>query len=850
MTVAQTGGHALMDHLDTKTQKHVWPPLVWSLCVLVLAGTLATLPGCGGCRKSDDAVKSAEQKKKELAAKKKKKKKPEYEFGELETLPSDDSINRNYVKPGHAVTAWVPTLANYNDLRANFETSVTDVGRHPILIRDTNYYLVMSRPAVLPKAQRKFLESTFFIPQESGKDSSNLFLQYTLRSVRGGRVVHEDSQITRAMPANQYILAVMSTNPNRYGYLKQLESVQPQYDPLLDDEGELIYYRVVLPSIRQRVPLPSQPLAWTMIAYVLWDGMRPESMTPDQQQAMVDWLHWGGQLIVSGPGSIDALVGSFLDPYLPATARKAVPLKAADLQEMNQTWSLVSTSPDSSKRGKRLELTVQATSPMMGVELEKRPEAEFMVGTGQLVAERRVGRGRVVATAFPLTHRDVINWPSYDSFFNACLLRRPARRFVKNRLGAVHPEWVDQNGGRRNPLYVTATRYFTRDIGTYAYVAPKTNDSKANDSKANDWHWDGCEPQPAVGMGGWNDASGASKIAHQTLQDAAGISIPEASFVLTVLVIYLVVLVPVNWSVFKLLGHVEWAWGAAPVIAIAGAIGVIRVAQLDIGFVRSRTEIAVLEMHGGYPRAHLTRYSALYSSLSSNYRLRFEDTSALARPFPPTDSPDRVWPVTYRRDRDVELSGFQLRSNTTGFLHSEQMFATGGVVQLTGDGPTAWQVQNDSDLNLHDVGVLYRAADGAVLTCWLGQLPAKTTSALTFVPAAKPGFPWLTQWEAGQGGAAATDDAPDLEDLTELAARGTQLRRGDVRMVGWIDGFLPGLTVTPSASQMTPSGIVLVHLRRGPLPSPVPDVNVSADVRESDDVVEEDVEASGGGMPY
>ena len=126
----------------------------------------------------------------------------------------------------------------------------------------------------------------------------------------------------------------------------------------------------------------------------------------------------------------------------------------------------------------------------------------------------------------------------------------------------------------------------------------------------------------------------------------------------------------------------------------------IRLAQLDIGFVRSRTEIGVLEAHGGYPRAHLTRYIALYSSLSSNYELRFDDTSAIARPFPPTEGPDRLWPVTFRRDGDVQLSGFQVRSNSTGFVHSEQMSDLGGAIQLLGERPLQWQVRNDSELDL------------------------------------------------------------------------------------------------------------------------------------------------------
>ena len=353
------------------------------------------------------------------------------------------------------------------------------------------------------------------------------------------------------------------------------------------------------------------------------------------------------------------------------------------------------------------------------------------------------------------------------------------------------------------------------------------------------------------GVGGWNDSSGASDAARKSLQQAAGVTIPDAQFVLRVLAVYLIVLVPVNLLIFRLLGRMEWAWVAAPVIAIVGAIAVIRLAQLDIGFVRSRTEITVLEMQGGYPRAHLTRYTAFYSSLSSNYSLRFEDTSAMSRPFPPTYSPDRVWPVTYRRDRDVELSGFQVASNTTGFVHSEQMYEPGGVVHLVGDGPTNWQVANETELDLHHVGLLWRTADGRYQTCWLGDLPAKANLPLAWRPPAVRQEPWFEQWGAsrdwgdvvgelmvpGQGSGGARPEADDrahgdLAELTKLAAVGGRLMSGDVRLVGWFDGFLPGLQVTPEASQVAAQGLVLVHLRRGALPPPVRDKNIFQDVGE------------------
>src|SRR5207249_11087264 len=126
--------------------------------------------------------------------------------------------------------------------------------------------------------------------------------------------------------------------------------------------------------------------------------------------------------------------------------------------------------------------------------------------------------------------------------------------------------------------------------------------------------------------------------------------------------------VPLNWLVFWMIGKIEWAWIAAPLIAVVGAAAVIRLAQLDIGFARSRTEVAVLEIQGGYERAHLTRYTALYTSLSSSYTLAFDEPNALAAPFP-TKKLDASYisiaqytDVAFRRGSETALSGVQVSS--------------------------------------------------------------------------------------------------------------------------------------------------------------------------------------------
>ena len=86
-------------------------------------------------------------------------------------------------------------------------------------------------------------------------------------------------------------------------------------------------------SPNKRPALPSNALYWTSIAYLLWDDSDPALWDIDQQQALIDWLHWGGQIIVSGPDALGQLQNSFLRPYLPATVEKARTFKAEDLDD-------------------------------------------------------------------------------------------------------------------------------------------------------------------------------------------------------------------------------------------------------------------------------------------------------------------------------------------------------------------------------------------------------------------------------------------------------------------------------------------------------------------------------------
>jgi hypothetical protein len=895
--------------------------MTWRYPCSVLVGScvllaMLMLSGCGGCRSDPTAERDEELKKK---LEEQEEPKEEIEIAPLKTVPADTEFAFPFVKPGHWLTVRHEITANFYDFQGELRTGSTDMEGTPYHVAGTPYQLRLSRPAPLAKTQPKLIETTYFVPRLATYRGKAVWLNRELRSSRGGRLIKQDPYKVATMPAYQYFFVVLAREPEQYGYLKHLTAIKSPA-PKVSESDTLLYYRVSLNEVDTTVALPSNPLTWTSIAFVLWDDIDPSVFTVEQQEAMQDWLQWGGQLIVSGPNSLDKLRGSFLEQWLPATPGKSVEAAAGAIDDVNSHWALVDT-----KSGEKLTLPVLPGRSLVTVELEKHSQAEYLPGCGQLVLERRVGGGRIVVTAFSLTDQTLVAWECFDSFFNACLLRRPPREFGATDFVATG-QWAGYHPFLAQDARLTTTlRYFTRDIGHFSSGSaglshlpePKElefdpslaepSDDKLPDRVRNPeddpFHFNGYAPL-SYGVAAWNDRSGASDAARRSLKDAAGISIPRGRFVLQVLAAYLIILAPLNWLLFRLIGRVEWAWVAAPVIALVAAVAVVRLAQLDIGFASSITEVAVAEVQGGYPRAHITRYTALYTSLTNTYDLLFDDDNSLAQPFAKATDyvrkpHDATHLVTLRRDRELTLQDFLVPSNTTEIVHCEQMYDMGGSFDLVGDDSTGFLIKNSTDFSLQGVGVLRCSVPGRLEAAWIGDMEQGATVSVNFEQAIG-GIPYLTEWdesvatqsddrqardmlkqadrnndaeidrrEARRHDELASDfdrfDADrdgkwqhreliawcrqsragevSLGQLFELASQGLKLSVGDMRMIGWTDAEMPGLTIHPAVAQTNRRTMFIVHLQRAKLPPARPDLNRKADV--VDEEAEEEASEEG-----
>ena len=262
--------------------------------------------------------------------------KPDFEPIKLSVFPnSSDSgeANLRFVKPGHWTEAALATKANNFDFVGALDANVKPAASgNAVDLPRTAYQLQIARPAVLPKGQPKRLVFPLFVPD----DLSRAWLATELHGRDGGAQAMPDAEPLALMRPYQFFLVVLAGEPDRYRPLEMLDSVRAPHGG-----DALNYYRVVAPPLKKPLPLPAAALQWSSIAYMIWDDVDPQLLTEEQQQALVDWLHQGGQLIISGPKIFGSTGRKNFPAQLFAGARRGtVENLRRDVGALNQRWTL------------------------------------------------------------------------------------------------------------------------------------------------------------------------------------------------------------------------------------------------------------------------------------------------------------------------------------------------------------------------------------------------------------------------------------------------------------------------------------------------------------------------------
>ncbi|MEO8270681.1 MAG: hypothetical protein ABI557_13240, partial [Aureliella sp.] len=435
-------------------------------CQWLIMLTLVGLTGCGGCR-PDGAEKLTREELEKLA----REQRESLEMSELLSLPTDSGTKILTAKPGH----WIETRQQYKSNRDDLQVvAVGNVGRGKELavIPGTDMVNEVTRRTSLPRGQTKTVDLQYFVPISgkkkdvfdiSGAPSNQLNFRTELLSwpLQTPILQSPDIKPANELRENEFYLAVLSPQPLGYEYLSSLDAIYWRGDDLMEDERIRSYFVSLVKPENNSYAFPHSMLTMTSVAVVLWDDVAPDDLSSEQQAALVDWLHWGGEILISGPSSWSRLQNSFLSAYLPATSAEAVEFETSDFAELSSTW----TTNDRTEPNKNEPLTILGPK-IGGLRFQLSDRGQWIPGSGQMVAESQVGRGRIAVTAFPLREPRIYRWKYFSSLLSTGLLRRPPRTVAANTTTRVWQQmWAQPlDGMERDPRLHSNFRLLSRDL--------------------------------------------------------------------------------------------------------------------------------------------------------------------------------------------------------------------------------------------------------------------------------------------------------------------------------------------------------------------------------------------------
>ncbi len=440
-----------------------------------------------------------------------------------------------------------------------------------------------------------------------------------------------------------------------------------------------------------------------------------------------------------------------------------------------------------------------------------------------------MGRGRITMLTINPTDPSLASWPGIDTLIRRVVLRRPEEvggGQPSNDNPAAFPTSRPLLEGPDLSWY----RITSRDAGAEGGAARARAAQAARTTPPGNKFGQPSVPSSAgqgsltaeaeeaalnrTGVAEWRDTTTLPRVCRDLLEKAAGITVPSSQFVLKVILAYILAVVPLNWLVCRLLlNRREWAWIVVPLLALGFAIGVERMAAYDMGYDSACDEIDLLEVQGGYPRAHLTRIASIYTTGRGKYAISYpNDPTALALPFSTERSigGEDVITSVWQSYPVPALRGFTVQPRSLSMFRAEQMLGLAGSISIEEEkgGRT---IVNGTDLELHDA-VLVDFPDLKLRReTYLGTIaPGASVPLASRAPSAA-----AERVEGHEG----PDPAPLLAELRKSWENRPE-NSGELRMVAWVPRPVGGQTFEPALDRHRGITAVLVHLRYGNPPSP------------------------------
>ncbi|MEM6687820.1 MAG: hypothetical protein AAF664_00245 [Planctomycetota bacterium] len=785
----------------------------WLTCFILLS----TL-GINGCQTqtSDDPEDRREAKQDEFTSKPPK------------TFPADEGTSISFVKPGHWFTVGQEIRSNKADLRGTLETKLT-VRSSSVLNPDSQEDarpvkpVESNRPVVMPKGQTRTFDSRGFVPAWASGSSSTAIIQSELAAVASATFFQPPGGAANLMSSSEYLMVVLTRRPERFNRFRNADWVR-DFQETYSTEDPIQHYRVVIPEADDLLALPESMLDLTHTAVIVWDDLPVDFLTSNQRKAIVDWLHFGGRLIVNGLSGSQSLDQSTLQEFLPIQNIRAIEGDKEPLVKLIESQS-VKTDPSIEKI-----ISTVSSQPLVYVDGSNNSSAYAVDDSGALVWQKPAGRGWTVQSRFDLMLSSMSEWKSYDSFINSMILARPPREFYNDSRTNARQIKLDGSINRVGISGInTPLRLFSRDAQLAGFS--RTNNSSNGSLDV------GFRSDALAGVASFGSHSEWFRYVRNELLSASGIEVPSRSLVAKLLLVYLVILVPINYIVFRVLGRLEWAWLAVPVMALVGSVLIARATRLDIGFATRLTEIQLLEMPAGFSRAHCTQVAAIYNSLSDTYDITFHSPDGCGFVDEDSDTEEsRPTRIQTAVAAGPKIGDVTVASNNTQVLHLERLVDLGGTVSLR-DG----NVFNDTDLNLND------------LTIVSGKPIANADESQDELKEPLSPLKIIGNVPSGasvpiDGNAAATSSP---EEESDAVLKGADLHRsllsrwrpppGAQYAIAWTsDELNETISIEPSPAATVRVTLLVLALKHAPSMSVRPDLNLISDLKAPIDVFEDE----------
>ena len=108
--------------------------------------------------------------------------------------------------------------------------------------------------------------------------------------------------------------------------------------------------------------------------------------------------------------------------------------------------------------------------------------------------------------------------------------------------------------------------------------------------------------------------------------------LPTPYFIIAFLGLYILLVVPVNYFVFRAFKRVEYAWFALPVVAVAFGFMAYNIGYFSQSRTLDADEISFVEGMAGSPVVAAKSFCAIYSPTGTNETIRFPDVPVFSRP--------------------------------------------------------------------------------------------------------------------------------------------------------------------------------------------------------------------------